>query len=587
MYRARGRRIACFPFAGGRCPPAPSTVQCVRNPQRSTDIWHLKNLFRDLGRWKVTGEVVLALLLALLSAGLENIGGGSWPLATALALSVTVAALTPLRRVLPSVVLIIAAGLAGHFALPLLSVAAWSATRRVESTRRVCVTFAASILCFALSSTTLRDGALSVGLSVAAASLTFLLFGGLPALVGRLQIQRRRLLEALRERNEQLLRERALVAEQSRIRERQRIARDMHDSVGHQLTLIAIHAGALELNHSAADARTAIGIMREAATTAMQELQTVVGILSDPEAPGIEQSGPRGIGDIGGLVAMPAAGTQVLFEESGEPRPLSAAADACAYRLVQEGLTNAHKHAPGASILVELRWEPDAVVVAVANEPPRPGEKGTEPVSGGNGLTGLRERARLASGMSHSGASADGGFRVAVVLPYTSDGRGAEATLVAAADDFGEQSASHRLGDVGVDSTHAGTDRKLGREMRKKTAKHVAWGCGGSLIVVAAITAVGFFGILKLSQDTDRGSISKSTYDAVVIGQDEKSVRGKLPSGSTFLLKGLGGKVPADPPGGTCVHYLSQPVLAAHKKVYRFCFMRGKLVDKSVLTSRP
>ena len=539
----------------------------------------------------MAGEVVLTSFLTLFSVALARLGHGSWPSALALTPPLAVAVLTPLRRVLPSAVLVIAAGLSGHFALPLLPVAAWSAARRVESPRRISAVFAASFVAFSLClvgvGTLVRADALSLGLWAASSSLAFLFFAGLPALVGRYRVQRRRLLQALRERNEQLLRERAWVAEQSRVRERQRIAQDMHDSLGHQLTLIAVHAGALELDRSlVGDARTAVGVVRDAAVNAMRELRTVVGVLSDAEGDGIEQSGPRGVGGIDGLVAVCAAGTRARIERSGEPRPLTVAADACAYRLVQEGLTNAYKHAPGAAILVELRWEPDAVVVAVANEPPRPGGGGTALVSGGNGLIGLRERARLAGGMVHSGPSADGGFRLAAVLPYPRDGRGDEATSVVAADDFGEQPALRGPGDVGADSSQAGTDGKPGRKMENKTAKRIAWGCGGSVVVFMMIVAVAIFGIRKVVHETHRSSIDTSTYDSITVGQDEKSVRSGLPSGNGSLVRGFGGDIPADPPGDKCVHYLSRPVFAAHVKVYRFCFKGGKLVEKSVLAAR-
>lgn len=541
--------------------------------------------FRGLSRRQAAGEVALALSLALFSVGLEEVKNDSWPPAVVLALAAAVAVLTPLRRVLPSGVMITAAALASHFAGPLLPVTAWSAARRVQSPRRVFETFAASFLCYAVFRITSAD-MVSIGLSAAASSLVFLLFAALPGLVSRYRVQRRELLDALRDRNEQLLRERALVAEQSRIRERQRIAQDMHDSLGHQLTLIAVHAGALELVRSLdGDARGAVGVVRDAAVNAMRELRAVVGILGDPEARGVEQSAPRGISGIDGLVAAAGAGRQVRVERAGESRPLTAEADACAYRLVQEGLTNAHKHALGAPILVELHWEPDAVVVAVANGSPRPGKGDTALVSGGKGLIGLRERARRAGGMVHSGPSTDGGFRLAAVLPYAPGGLGDQPPLVVAEDDFGRLRALPGLDDVGVDSSYEDADGKLDRQMKKRTSRLIAWGCGGSVLVVAVIVAVGALGMFKLAKGADNGSISAATYKSITVGQDEKSVRSKLPSGSTSLVKGLGGQIPADPAGDTCIHFLSQPVLAKHKKVYRFCFKSGKLVEKARLSS--
>lgn len=92
--------------------------------------------------------------------------------------------------------------------------------------------------------------------------------------------------------------------------------------------------------------------------------------------------------------------------------------------MVQEGLTNAHKHTPGAPITLDLRYEPDTLVVEVANGPASARGPGVPAaVSGGQGLRGLRERARLVGGMVHTGPTADGGFRMAGMLPYgTGDG---------------------------------------------------------------------------------------------------------------------------------------------------------------------
>ncbi|KOG87662.1 histidine kinase, partial [Streptomyces varsoviensis] len=108
------------------------------------------------------------------------------------------------------------------------------------------------------------------------------------------------------------------------------------------------------------------------------------------------------------------------------PRPLSPAADHAAYRVAQEGLTNAHKHAPGAPIELALHYDADSLVVEVVNGPP-PAGAGRAAVSGGQGLTGLGERTRLIGGMVHAGPTAEGGFRLAGVLPYAPAGADAPA----------------------------------------------------------------------------------------------------------------------------------------------------------------
>ncbi len=127
------------------------------------------------------------------------------------------------------------------------------------------------------------------------------------------------------------------------------------------------------------------------------------------------------------------------------------------YRIVQEGLTNAHKHAPGAPITVELRHEPDSLVVEVANGPVPAGAPAAPPaISGGQGLAGLRERARLVGGMVHSGPAPDGGFRVAGVLPYGDGSAPAgrkDATSVAPAGDFRGRAGGVPRATVGRTST--------------------------------------------------------------------------------------------------------------------------------------
>ena len=123
-------------------------------------------------------------------------------------------------------------------------------------------------------------------------------------------------------------------------------------------------------------------MLREASVAAMHELRDVVGVLRDgadaTPAAGAPQGGDdpgapsRGVAGIDGLAETSRkAGTAVEIRRSGEVRPLATTADHAAYRVVQEGLTNAHKHAPGASIAIGLRYEPDSLVVEVANGPVR------------------------------------------------------------------------------------------------------------------------------------------------------------------------------------------------------------------------
>ncbi|MBV7673131.1 sensor histidine kinase, partial [Streptomyces halstedii] len=437
---------------------------------------------------RIVGESVLSLLLMLVAVGFGLLGDRSAVETAGVALGVGLLSL--LRRVLPAAVLLVTVAGSVVFpgAGPLVLIAAWSAGRRIGGLGRAAGVFALAY-------------GLSLGLSVvwegALLSPSLLVFSGLwllvslivPGLAGRYWSQRRTLADTLHEYHAQLVRERVMVAGHARIRERQRIAQDMHDSLGHQLALIAVHTGALEVDQELTGRqREAVGVLRQASVAAMHELRDVVGVLRDgTEAPGPDGAGPdgagpdgagpdpetggedpgtpsRGVAGIDSLVETSRrAGVAVELRRSGEVRPLAPAADHAAYRVVQEGLTNAHKHAPGASITVGLRYEEDSVVVEVTNRPaaePVPGSV----ANGGQGLTGLEERARLVGGMVHAGRTADGGFRLAGVLPYTSPAR-AHATFVAAPNDFRAQNCAGSFGEIDPVIDGNGLPKELAKAM--------------------------------------------------------------------------------------------------------------------------
>ncbi|MFE6816980.1 sensor histidine kinase [Streptomyces sp. NPDC057677] len=559
------------------------------------------------GQWsgrRTTGEVALAAVVALLGAGTEDLlGGEGWMLGAVAAAS---ALLSLVRRRLPASVLVLTAGLTPFVPGfgPLLLVVGWSSGRYIAGAGRALAAFIAAFV--------LNVGGSLVGpweggrlLPIALTATLYYLGTTLaPGLAHRYWTQRRTLLHALQERNAQLLRERTMVVGQARLRERQRIAQDMHDSLGHQLALIAVHTGALEVDRDLSERqREVVGVLRNASVTAMHELREVVGILRDGiEAPdGSAAAAPgrsgdetgraaRGIAGIEGLVeAARTAGTSVGLRRSGEERSLAPAADHAAYRIVQEALTNAYKYAPGAAIGVELRYEPDTFVVEVLNERPTD-EPAKDVVSGGQGLTGLAERARLVGGMCHAGPADGGGFRVAGMLPYGAAPLAEAAPLVDEADDFRQQTTKPLVGDgrpvvVGpADWTF--TERELAMAMRggrgRSTGGSIALGCGIAFAALVLLVVAAGFGIYFLMGSVKEGMIEPAQYDAVKVGASEKEVRGQLPSGDTIATAGLGGKGPAQPEGADCLVLMSSEFSDSFDKepVFRFCFKDGKLIEK-------
>ncbi|MFV8131606.1 sensor histidine kinase [Streptomyces syringium] len=539
------------------------------------------------GQWprrRLVGESALALVLGLLAAGLEDISGAGW-LRTA-AVAIVVAALSLLRRALPTPVLLASGALSGVSpgGVLLLMPVAWSAGRRIDGVVRALVAFTASgVLCVGLS--LVEDPPTPSTLVLT--TLFFLVSVVVPGLASRYWSQRRTLLRALQERNAQLLRERQMIAGQARMRERQRIAQDMHDSLGHQLALIAVHTGALEVDRELTGRqREAVGVLREASVAAMHELREVVGILKDggaQEEPAA-QAASRVVAGIEALVeSAAAAGTPVLLERSGEPRQLAPAADHAAYRIAQEGLTNAYKHAPGAPITVSLRYEPDSLVVEVANGPV-PGEAGPWPgaVSGGQGLMGLRERARLVGGMVHAGPVDAGGFRLAGVLPYET-GEARETAFGDATDDFRQQTGAEAPGDGGPVIDWSDPREEFKNIMGSTRRNHGCLiGCGAGVLILAGLVVALVFGAGKLLDEVDKAMIDPSVYASVHIGDPEDRVREKLPSGKSFFTIDAKRQAPPEPPGAGCLTLLSTDSSKglSTDTVYRFCFKDGKLIEK-------
>lgn len=305
--------------------------------------------------------------------------------------------------------------------LPVAPIVVLSATRRIAPPRRAwrvvgAACAATGVLTVALD--LFRWETLPTKLAENAISAVLLLL--LPALAGTLLGRRRPLVDLLRERNTYLEQTRTLTDAAARMEERTRIAGEMHDLLGHRLSLISVHAGALEMA-AARQAPPLAGqaeLLRTTAGTAMEELREILGVLRHTDLAD-ETGSDRGTReDITALVTQSrqADGGRIELDWSvPDTVEVEARTRQAIHRVVREGLTNVLKHASGAPTRVEVRATAEGIEVSVTNAVPlvaRRSHGGTH-----SGLAGLQERVSLLGGTFAAGSLTDGGFRVAAWLP--------------------------------------------------------------------------------------------------------------------------------------------------------------------------
>ncbi|GIE76355.1 two-component sensor histidine kinase [Actinoplanes philippinensis] len=486
------------------------------------------------GAWRLTYEAGL-LILVTAGATVGAVTADLYPLAPWL-VGFTTAVLMVSRLVDPLGTYVVAAliglGTGGLGVVPMVVLSA-SLSYRATRVWQVAAGLATGWVCFVLS--VLWETPLTVEWGVLVSAM-YALLACAPAGVARLVRRRRTLLAAMHHRNVQLHSGQAEVARQAQIRERARIARDLHDSLGNRLTLISLYAGMMQTDEAQ--------LIRQASSAAMTELRQILGLLAQDGT----QPSVRPLSGLDELVEQArASGAQVEIAREGEPRPLTAMTEHAAYRVIQEGVTNALRHAHGGSIKILLRYEPDALIAAVTNTAGRR----TAQVTSGQGLLGLAERVRVANGVLFHGPAPDGGFRLAATLAYTAD-EPAPAAAPTGGPDF-----------VALVERH-------GRRSR----------------IVMVATAVSIAGFLVLCGagiwlTTALVSVDRATYDAIRIGQPETDVRAKLPppdEAATGVPDGC-----ADYPAAL----LEQLRTESDEMIYRFCFRDGVLVDKQVREGKP
>jgi signal transduction histidine kinase len=270
-----------------------------------------------------------------------------------------------------------------------------------------------------------------------------------PVLLGLYVGARRRLMESLRERADSLERELQLLAERAeeraewaRSEERTRIAREMHDVVAHRVSLMVVHAAALQAvarkdpekavrnaalvgdmgRQALTELREMLGVLRSGGDARRERAASVplaaVGVAAAAAASrAADDEGPC-LAEIEELVGQSAAAGMVVdLTVEGDARSYAPEVEQTAYRVVQEALTNVHKHAAGAKTYVRLAHRMAEIAMQVENEPPEAAASSARLPSGGNGLVGMKERVAALGGVFVSGPTDAGGFRVSAVIP--------------------------------------------------------------------------------------------------------------------------------------------------------------------------
>ncbi|RKS05926.1 signal transduction histidine kinase [Nocardiopsis sp. Huas11] len=386
-----------------------------------------------------------------------------------------------------------------------------------------------------------------------------------PWLFGRYLPWHHRLARGGWEVAERMERARAADADRARLRERTRIASQMHDSLGHDLALIAVRAAALEMaSTETPEQRDAAAELRASAHEANLRLREIIGVLrEETEVPAAEP-----VADL--VQRATDAGMAVrLLREGPDPDPAEPGGRA-AHRVVQEALTNAARYAPGTEVAVTVvrlagRTRIDVEDTGPAGDRPA-GHGGAVPPrdgQGGSGLAALRAQVEGLGGTFRAG-SAGRGFAVHATVPDTGDagvdpadaGPGAPATAGARAG--GEPTETRRAHD----------------EVRVRARRSLAVAVGVPLALAAVLTVVGFS---LLSWISAHSVLPPESYERLSVGDTRAEVEPVLPR-FAYPERSVD-PLPPEPPGAECDFYLVTTE-GGLPPVYRLCFVDGVLADK-------
>src|SRR6185312_2610616 len=371
--------------------------------------------------------------------------------------------------------------------------------------------------------------------------------------------------------------ERQLIAEHARLRERARIAEDMHDQLGHDLALIALGSGALQVAPGATEAqRQTAAAVREQAAAAVERLHEIVAVLRADDAAPAREPADESVAEL--VERTRKSGVDIRWEhhpaEPGTPEPSPLARQAV-HRVVQEALTNAAKYAPGGPVEVVLDDTGDLLHVSVRNSA-APGGLPTRRPEGqpGRGLTGVDERLAVLGGRLEAGP-VPGGFSVSAQVPRTPTPTSAHAHRPAGHGPAAVSGAEHLAGtEVPVDGLRAARRRTRSLQLRSAILPLSLAAALALVMLVLQLVTVGMT------------ALAPADYAAIDPGQTRGQLAPVLPAssmdGPTPLLA-----EPAVPAGARCAYYQARTdVFDFGPEMFRLCFRDDVLVSKDLLVPR-
>lgn len=347
-----------------------------------------------------------------------------------------------------------------------------------------------------------------------------------------------------------LERERAGAMREAQAAERARIATEMHDTLGHEMTLIAVQAGALEVREgSDAALRGELGDLRRAAATATDRLQAIVGMLSSETAPSLDPSDD----DLEMLVRRAHEAGMSVDSTLTLEKPLEPLAARAFHRLVEEALTNAARHAPGAEVEIVLSQNEQETNVRVIDSGP-PVSPVVEPADAGSrrGLVGLAERFRVLGGTFDAGPVGDG-FALTGSLPHRPVVQSSRAS---------------------AEASRSGTARDEARDRQRRSLRRAVLVPAG-LILAAAVVGAGYF-----TFNTIASVLPAERFAEISVGMPQTEAERLLPPVQMIDAP------PAVRPDGECRFYEAEMSFFDRRDVYQICFAGDRVASTTTIGAR-